>query len=116
MQQRHAVIGQQARHFGEELAVVRNADVLEHADRNDAVEAARHCAIVDQLETHPTGKPAFGGALGGESLLFDRQRHAGHIDAGRFRQIHGHAAPAATDVEHPLAGLQVDCSSLSSGR
>ena len=39
--QRHAVVGQQVAHLAEVGGVVVDADVLEHADRDDAVEAAR---------------------------------------------------------------------------
>ena len=52
MDQRDAVGREQAVHLVEERAVMRQADVLEHADRDDAVEAAGQRAIVNQLETH----------------------------------------------------------------
>ncbi len=52
VQQHHAVVLHQRVHLGEELAVVMHADVLEHADRDDAVEAFGHLAIVLQAEAN----------------------------------------------------------------
>lgn len=54
MYQRHAVIGQQVVDAFEIRAVMRHADMLEHADGDDAVElAAQHPAVIDDLEFHP---------------------------------------------------------------
>ena len=53
-----AVVGQQLLHLGEELDVVGDADMLEHADRDDAVVAAGLLAVVEQLEAHPVGDAA----------------------------------------------------------
>ena len=66
MDQRDAVIGQQLFDLLEEGRVVDDADMLEHADRDDAVEApAGQLAIIDQLEFHPVGDAhRLGAALG----------------------------------------------------
>ena len=40
--------------------------------------------------------------------LLRRQGDAEHVDVGDPVQIQREPAPAAADVEHPLAGLQVD--------
>ncbi|MND09246.1 hypothetical protein D3C83_324100 [compost metagenome] len=50
MKQHHAVVGKQLSAFGEELEIVRRADMLEHADGDDPVEGAPDRAIIDQLE------------------------------------------------------------------
>ena len=42
-------------HLAEVGAVVVDADVLEHADRDDAVEAALDLAVVLELEVAPSG-------------------------------------------------------------
>ena len=50
MQQRDAVVGEKLGAFAEERVVEADADMLEHADRHDAVETAVDIAIVDQPE------------------------------------------------------------------
>ena len=50
MQQHHAVVGEQVGAFAEERVVVADADMLEHADRDDAVEPLRDVAVVLQAE------------------------------------------------------------------
>ena len=59
MQQHHAVVGEQLGAFAEEGVVVIDADMLEHADRNDAVERSLHVAIVLQLEARALGRGPF---------------------------------------------------------
>ena len=57
--------------LGEEFVVVADADVLEHADRDDAVEGFADVAIVLQPEFDPVGEARLAGATGrdGELLL-----------------------------------------------
>ncbi len=100
MQHHHAVVAEQLRTLAEEGAVVIDADMLEHADRHDAVERSRHVAIVLQIETRARAQALFGRALIGDGVLFLRQRHAGHVGAGQFREIEPEPAPAAADVEN----------------
>ncbi len=50
VEQHDAVVGEQRADLAEELRIVRHADVLEHADRNDAVEFVGHGAIVAEFE------------------------------------------------------------------
>ena len=45
--------------MGEELRVMRFADMLEHADRDDPVIGVRLHPVVEQLELDPVGQ-AFG--------------------------------------------------------
>ena len=85
---------------------MRDADVLEHADRDDAVVFRRLQAIVEQLEAHAVGQAAFECAAARDSELFLRQGDTGHVDAELAAQEQGHATPTGADVEQRLAGLQ----------
>ena len=80
--------------------------MLEHADRDDAVVAARLLAVVEQLEAHAVGHAAFQGAAARDGVLFLGEGDAGHVDAELLGEVQAHAAPARADVEHLLAGLQ----------
>ena len=105
MQQHDAVGLQQRRAFVEEGAVVVDADMLEHADRDDAVEALGKVAIVPELEMHVVVETLGLGALGGDRVLFGRERDAEHVGLEASCQIEAEPAPAGADVEHGLAGL-----------
>ena len=63
VEQHHAIVGEQTFARREELAVMRRADMFEHADRHDPVEPAGHRAIVDQFEPHLVGNAGVLGAL-----------------------------------------------------
>ena len=79
MQHHDAVRLQQRRAFVEEGAVVVDADMLEHADRDDAVEALGQVAIVPDLEMHAILEALRAGPLGGDGVLLGRQRDAEHV-------------------------------------
>src|SRR3546814_17415818 len=83
------------------------ADMLEHADRHDAVEAPRvaqrKVAIVDEFEGHAVGESGLRRARLRQRELFLGQGDAVDGDVGEFCQRDRHAAPAAADVEHPPA-------------
>ena len=87
---------------------VRAAHVLHHADAGDGVEAlaARAVAVVGDAEVDPVRDPGRGGALACKRGLRLRQRDAGDVDAVLARGVDREAAPAASDVEHPLPGLE----------
>jgi len=60
VEQHHAIGREQVAADPEELPILRRPHMLEHADRDDPVETARHVAIrqvaiIDQLETHAIG-------------------------------------------------------------
>ena len=80
--------------------------MLEHADRDDAVVAARLLAIVEQLEAHAVGHAAFQGAAARDGVLFLGEGDARHVDAELLGEEQAHAAPARADVQDLLAGLQ----------
>ncbi len=63
-------------------------------------------AIVDELELDTVGDTGFLGAARGDLELLFRQRDAQHVHIRHTIEIERHAAPAAADVEHLLAGLQ----------
>ena len=107
VEQHHAVRLQQLAALGEELVIMRGADMLEHADRDDPVELAFDLAIIDQLEPHLVGDAGLLGAPPRDLQLLFGQGHAGHVDARDPVQIERHPAPAAADVEHVLAGLEM---------
>ena len=93
----------------EVVGVVLHADVLREADRADGVEArlgdVAVVAVADldeALEARLTH-----GALTPLGLLL-AQGDAYDVDAALASGVHRHAAPAAADVEQPLAGLQVE--------
>ena len=60
VQEHDAVVVEERVDPGEELRVVADADVLEHADRDDAVEAVLHLAVVLQVEAHAVGEARAG--------------------------------------------------------
>src|SRR3546814_11043707 len=80
--------------------------MFEHADRNDAVKAARDRAIVDQLKADAVGHPRLFRAATGDGKLFLAQGYAQHVDIGDAVQVKREAAPPAADIKHLLAGLQ----------
>src|SRR6202166_2785273 len=108
VQQRDAIVGEKLRPFAEEDIVKADADMLEHADRYDAVEAAIGIAIVDQVESGIPRKPALDRPVLGALVLLLRQRDTGHLRAGNFRKIERQTAPAAADIEHLGPGLDAE--------
>ena len=84
-----------------------HADMFEHADGDDAVEPALDLAIVDQLELDPVADTQDLGAPPGHRQLPFRQGDAHHFDIGDMGEIEAQPAPAAADVEQPLAVCQL---------
>ena len=103
-----AVVGEEARALAEELGIVPDAHMLEHADRDDAVELLVEIAVVEEAELGVTGDAALGGALGRELVLLLREGDAGDAGAAGLGQVEAEAAPARADVEHLHAGLDVE--------
>jgi hypothetical protein len=79
--------------------VVSDTDVLEHANRDDAVEPAANVAIVLQQEFRRIGQPLFARAGVCDVQLLGGQGHASHIGAGHLGQIEGQTAPTRVYVE-----------------
>ena len=94
MQQNDAVGLEQLGAFTEERVVEADADMLEHADRDDAIVALTDVAVVLQLELHGAAEPLFLGADARGRKLFLRQSDSLHPRAADLGQIKGKAAPA----------------------
>ncbi len=100
MDQGDAVRSQQVAADVEERPVVIDADMLEHAHRDDGVERAFDVAVVLEQETRAIRQAAILGALVGDGVLLLRKRHAGDLDTAAVGEVEAEPAPAAADVEH----------------
>ena len=85
---------------------MRGADMLEHADRHDAVVAPGFLAIIAQMETHAVRQAGVARPALGHLVLLGRQGHAGDVDSGEPGEVEGEPAPATADVEQSLSGLE----------
>ena len=74
--------------------------MLEHPDRDDAVELTLHLTVVEKLEADGLGKALGASALLRCSELLLAQGDSGHVDMGGFGEIEAKAAPAGADVEN----------------
>lgn len=105
---RDAVVDEQLAHAREVERQILAADVLEHPDARDAVELPVDFAIVLQADLDLVLEAGGLHARGGEIELVLRQRHAETRRAELLRGAQHERAPAAADVEQPLAGLELD--------
>ena len=103
MQQRHPVRRQQLAQFAEKHRILVDADMLEHADRDDAVVVPALLAVVAQIKPHPVGQPGGGGAPIRDLELFLGQGQPGDVGAALAGQVQRQPAPARADIEHPLS-------------
>ncbi len=103
MQQHDAVVGENAGAFRKERIIEADADMLEHADRDDTVEGAGYVAIVERLEGGGAFHLSFPGALARYCELLLRKRDARDPGAADLRGIERKSAPAAADVEKPVS-------------
>ena len=62
VQQGDAVLGQDVAQPVEESGIIALADMLEHADRDDAIEGARDIAIVHEADVDLVGEALLGDA------------------------------------------------------
>ena len=85
---------EQIRKLGEIRAVMPDTDMLEHADRNDPVKAARLVAKVAQIKADPVIQPVAPRLFGCIFLLVHRQRDPGHRRVGRLSKIRPQTTPA----------------------
>src|SRR5260370_10902473 len=103
MQHHDTVVGENAGAFLEESIIEADADMLEHADRDDTVECAGHVAIVERLEGGRAFQLAFLGALARDRELLLRKRNAGDPGAADLAGIERKPTPAAADVKKPMS-------------
>jgi hypothetical protein len=62
MQQHYAVVIEEPVAFAKEGVIEADADMLEHANRDDAIEFLRHVAVILQPEPDLVGQALLGGA------------------------------------------------------
>ena len=90
-----------------ERAVVLRADVLEHADRNERRRTRRACCgSRPRCSSTRPARPSRARPLGRVADLLARNVPGAHLDAVVARHVQREAAPAATRLEHALAGPQ----------
>src|SRR5262245_37473368 len=99
MEYGHAVIGEELADLLEEGAIVSDADMLEHADRHDAIEFAFEIAIVTQLELYRPRKTHGAGALLRDRELLLAQGNARHLDMGGLGEVKREPSPSRADIE-----------------
>jgi hypothetical protein len=100
MQDADAIIRQQVAQLVEKLRIIPLADMLEHADRDDAVERSLDFAIVAQVEADFRVQPGGPRTVLADAVLFDAQRHTGHVAACLASEMKAKAAPTGPDVQH----------------
>ncbi len=103
MEQHHPIIFEQVPDFGEELVVSVRPDVLEHADRDDAVEGPAHVAIVLQAKFDPVREARLARAIGRDSELLLGQGDAGDLGAGDAGEIEPETSKPAANVKRGCA-------------
>src|ERR1700682_3972882 len=102
MQQHHALIVEQFVALPEKSIVEADADMLEHPDRDDAVEIFREVAIILQTELDLVGQSFFARAHLRERVLLLGKRDPGDARAANVREVKRQPTPAAADIEHAL--------------
>ena len=88
--------------------VVRQPDLLEHADRSDLVERSLDMGVVPQLDRHAIVQAGALHTLLRIRILLFRQRNAVRAYAEVLGRMAQQRAPAAADVEEPLARLKAE--------
>jgi hypothetical protein len=100
MQQHHPIVIEEAVALAKEGVIKADAYMLEHADRDDAVEFLRHVPVVLQSELDLLRHSFFARARPRERKLLLRKRDAGNARPAELGKIERKPAPAAADVEH----------------
>src|SRR5713101_48741 len=101
-------LGEQRPDFREISLEMAQADVLEHADARDLVEdaLARNIAIVLQAHLAAALEPLLPDPLRCEFVLIPAERDARRPGAVFLGRAQNQCAPAAADVQEPLARLE----------
>ncbi len=105
MEEHHPIVFELAMSGGEIFVVAIDADMLEHADRDDAVKGFLDVAVILQPKFDAVGKIRLPGALGCDGELLAGQGDAGDLRSGDAGEIERHAAETAADVERRRAVL-----------
>jgi hypothetical protein len=106
MQERDAVSFEKAAQGAEKGRVLVDPDMLEHADRDDAVVIAGLFPVIAQMKPHAVGKPGRFGPPVRHLVLLLGEGEAGDVAVAFSREVEREAAPARPDVEHLVAGPQ----------
>src|SRR6267378_4952357 len=98
-------LGEQRADFGEIGLEMAQAHMLEHADARDPVEnaLARNIAVVLQAHLAAALEPFLPNPLRGEFILVPAERDARRAGAVFLGRAQNQRAPAAADVQEPLA-------------
>jgi hypothetical protein len=103
VQQHHPVVREKVAAGLEEGRVGAQADVLEHADRDDAVEGSACVAVVLELEADAAREAPLSGAEARARHLLLGEADAGDaLDPRDVGEVEREPAPARADVEHPV--------------
>ena len=94
---------QRVAHGLEEGRVVVDADVFEHAHRDDAIDRRSPVAVVQQLEANAVLQALTRGTFPCDLELLHRKCQPCHLRVVLARQVQRHPAPAAPDVQHVQA-------------
>ena len=81
--------------------------MLEHANRDDAIEFRCEVTIILERELHASVEPGRLRPLDRQRVLLLRERYAHDLDVRDLRQVARETAPAGADVEHLHSRLQV---------
>ena len=84
------------------------ADRLDHLDRHQLVVLAAEVAVVVAQQRDAVLQARGVDALARPGVLFARDRGGGHAAAVVARGVQREAAPAGADLEHALAGPEVE--------
>jgi hypothetical protein len=101
-QHHDAVVGEKLGTFGKESIIEIDADMFEHADRDDAVEGTGNVTVIDSVERGVGIQMVLVGAMFCPFELLLRQRDAGNMCAAVFRRIEREPTEATSDVEKPM--------------
>jgi hypothetical protein len=89
-----------------ELVKVALANVLEHANRNDAIISTGLLAIVEQLERYLVGEACSSRPILGHSPLLLGQSESDDLDIPRLSEVQRQTAKAGANVEDTHAGRE----------
>ena len=99
---------QQAAALGEIGVEVLVPDRLDHLDRHQLVVAAAQIAVVARRQRRCCRRARPDSRAREQGVLLLRDRGGGDVAAVALRGVQREAAPAGADLEHVVAGLQVE--------
>ena len=98
MDERDPVSAQQVSDFLKKSRIVWDADMLEHADRDDPIEPSLDLTIIFQSEAYALLQLRLLGTLLRDGQLLARERDADDLDPLHLGQGKREAAPPTADV------------------